>query len=747
MIDLTDSITNLSDVVYIQKIKISDEPQTKNKNSDVVQDIIKNSVAEHENELVFELKKDHFPYLDVKTFSKYVTLYSDDYKLPINETLFLELYNRTVQLNVKKRQAQTLKKVEKYIKSGTYKNIGDYYSIQNYFPVAYGIGTSGLSKSDTNERKAAASQLKVYLIFFEQILANYTAQLANIGNLYSTNLSEANRFSYYTQPLYNVPGIQDVLNSYTSPVTAPSFNGDTYEIEKQWKDFQKDNGYAAALKNAIETPEEYLERKSKILDHLLGRFNRKLSVYPIQHYFTTYIRGNAIERDTFILKWKAHILDNLITIDQGKIRGFNYLSGINEISGFEYKVSLYLNVNQINYPKLNHFKKIDKDSIFRRKLSGVFDDGKNAIVSNDGESASTKPKNEFQTIRHNEEEIKIIENSEETFDQSATSKLKGYNPADNKTYIFQDQTISLLEFGINEENYRIIPSITNKDAFILIYKSPVKDEGLSKKEQLFRKDKWRLISTHASKEEAKDALSHLINYLTKLSIDAEGFHLVEHLLLRPRLDQASFGFRFYDGPDSVIFQNDVWTTYMEREIFLTQLKAAFKNETSMVDAPQLDFQIKNKDTELFTSVNTSMFKNKSNDILIQDMKKAMAELNHLEENNNLRYPCIKFTIKVSDTEILEEDFYSFKATVVLPSWPARFQDKEFKLFTENMFKALAPAQLCLNFKWLGIAGMQKFEQLYFEWLENNKNTDPDVRLHNCLPLTKWLQGTSVKNQK
>lgn len=65
------------------------------------------------------------------------------------------------------------------------KELGDYYSIQNDFPRVYGIGEGGLPQSASIQRQAQALQLKGYLLFFDQLLANYLMQLKNIRSLFS----------------------------------------------------------------------------------------------------------------------------------------------------------------------------------------------------------------------------------------------------------------------------------------------------------------------------------------------------------------------------------------------------------------------------------------------------------------------------------------------------------------------------------------------------------------------------------
>ena len=738
-IELTNVITELNDVIYTQDICIN---------------------SENAESKPFKLQSNCFPYLDIKTFLKHVNLYSNDHRIQIKESLFFDLYQRSVQLNLKKREAYIPTRSGNLIKAGVFRNVKAYYSLQNSFPITYGLGPQGLSKFESIERKAIAKQLKTYLLFFEQVLANYLAQLANIGKLYSTDLSAGNQSSYHTQALYDVPGIQDLLKDYTPEETdLNSINNKKYENEKKWEDFKKNpnNNYIKTLKNAIETPKIYIERKNKIFDHLLARFNRKLNTYPIIQYFNTYIQGTKHDRESFILQWKAHILNNLIKIDQGKIKGFNYVSETKELSGFEYKLSLYLNINQTDYPYLTQFKTSDKETHVRRKLSWVFENGKTAFVAEKNENNLWPLQNEELRITEiNEEKIQIITNSDEIIGLTNIGKLLAGGINQNHAYIFRNQNISVLKYGIHPENYKILPSINNNDEFIIIYKSPTEKKSSIEKEVLHAEEytnddndeKWRIISRHPTKDLAVIALHHLIEYLKKLSIDSEGFHLIEHILLRPKIDQPNFGFRFYSNPNTIIFQNNEWISFDERDVLLAKIKEAAANNGIIANSDPVSFQLRNKSNADFTTVDTQIFNNKDSNENSLDVKTIKAELDKLEEDQTRKYPCIELMVKLSDKEIISEKFYSLEATIALPTWPARFQDKEFRTFVENMFRALAPSYLCLNFKWLGVSRMRKFEELYFNWLEVAKDiTNDEDRIKTSLAITKWLLETDVEKQK
>jgi hypothetical protein len=135
--------------------------------------------------------------------------------------------------------------------AGRDRNVGRYGSIQHHFPAIYGIGERGLPSSATPERKAQAKQLKAYLMFFDQLMANYLAQLAHVKDLFSYDRAEMK--TYFEQAL-DQPGLG--LDAIRAP------DGTYEEVMK---------AIAKDLED-LETKEPALERKGRFLDHLLARF-------------------------------------------------------------------------------------------------------------------------------------------------------------------------------------------------------------------------------------------------------------------------------------------------------------------------------------------------------------------------------------------------------------------------------------------------------------------------------------------
>ena len=67
-------------------------------------------------------------------------------------------------------------------------------------------------------------------------------------------------------------------------------------------------------------------------------------------------------------------------------------------------------------------------------------------------------------------------------------------------------------------------------------------------------------------------------------------------------------------------------------------------------------------------------------------------------------PCVEIT-----------DPYSFRASIILPAWPAEFQDMRMRNFVEETLRRQAPAHLALRICWINYGQMQIFESRYRAW--------------------------------
>ncbi|MBS1635979.1 MAG: hypothetical protein JST26_08645 [Bacteroidetes bacterium] len=648
----------------------------------------------------FKLPVNTFPLLDVETLAEGIQLFTGEYKLHVRKKDFLDLLAKSDKMRSVERRQVLHAPQKEVINRGTFRRIGEYFSIQENFPAIYGIGKFGLSSHETEQRKAQAKQLKAYIIFFEQILANYLAQLSSVGTLFSTRFAGDTEHSYFFNTIYQAPGIKDIL-----------YPGAT---ESDWEAFTKNdsNTYIKSLGENQENVTTYRHRKHLVFEHLYGRFNEKFSTYPVLLFIDLY-EGDDPGRTGLLLRWKAEVLQAIPDMEYNRIRSFNYDEEQTDVSWFEKKMLLLL-----------HIKNTKK-----RKLSEVFENGNIAFVrESDNIHFARSTHSETRHVTWAGEAMNVLHQTDDIVVPSQIGKLLAGGISQKDAYLFRKQGISVLKHGINEKNYRIGPALNNEQGYVIVYKDPAKET-------------WHTISRHQTRQQAHEALKRLTRYLRKLSVESEGFHLVEHILLRPNVTGNTFGFRFCGKKDDVLMQNEHWTDFEQREQIIRRMISDLTK--SQGHAVHDEFRLRVGDHFVRYAENKPHF--------ITDMAAASKALSALraemaiyKHNRTRLYPGFEMLAKMADGKVFKEDFFNMRISVVLPSWPARFQEPEFRTYVEDLFRNSAPAYLQIHFIWLGAAKMKEFEHTYFEWIESLKNiTDANPlaeRLSMLLGAKEFIVG-------
>jgi hypothetical protein len=165
--------------------------------------------------------------------------------------------DRVLQLLAEKKAADVSAKLRGHLTDlpllpGVDRRPQDYSALQNELPANYMAGRLRVPDSEPALRKAQSKQLKAWLLLFEQLLANHLAQLAHAGELLSWDSTGP---SYFSQPVTDIADLDLLL-------VAPA--GSTVSAE---------------LQRILETPQERLARRNRLLEHLLGRFAESLNDY------------------------------------------------------------------------------------------------------------------------------------------------------------------------------------------------------------------------------------------------------------------------------------------------------------------------------------------------------------------------------------------------------------------------------------------------------------------------------------
>lgn len=630
---------------------------------------------------IIEIEDGWFPYINIDNFTDNVKLSSYTNKLRTDKSLFASLVKEASNVDQFDRSASTNVSKRFAVLHGIYRQLGQYYSIQNNFPVVYGLGEDGLSAKESDARKGQVKQLKAYLIFFEQILANFAQQLNHLGDYFSTDINEEQPQTYYSQPLYQIPRVKDILKPDS---TAEEWDLFTLDL---------DNSYCRVLNKSQESFEVFAKRKNKMFDHLYARFNEKFNSYAIKLYHEFYAQEENYE--LMELKWKSFILKNYAELSYYKSNAPDYSRRDFETTGFEKRIKYLLNIKNNS----SHF------------LSEIFEKYSVGIISDN--SSETKSKNEITQPKVNEFDIdrrNLFIGMEEMQKLDLSEDLEELNGDNHNLFTFKKQGVEVLKYGVKINNYRIGPVPTGGPGAVIVFKNP-------------NTNAWSVVSSHSDKNSAKEALDRLISFLRNLSIQSEGFHLIEHLLLRNPLTSNSFGFKFYAKHNYALMENADWTDFEQREKTIEAIvqKVSFeKNPAGLQIEKNYNFIVRsnggNEEIKLFNSSHFNVDKpNESlNSSLLRDLNYSMMEY---KNNKTNYYPNFELVTRLSTNQIISEDFYNLRATVVLPNWPARFQDPEFKKFVEELFRNSSPGFLRLKFLWLELGEMKEFEKNYFEWLK------------------------------
>jgi hypothetical protein len=171
---------------------------------------------------------------------------------------------------------------------GEYRHPACYYSFQNHFPALYGLSEYGLNGAADEKRKALAWQLKAYLLFFDQILANSFAQLRRVRELLSAN--PAVKRTYSCQRVKSFPAYDKIYVK----------------------------GALASIMETTENANLFAERRNRFLDHLIARFAEQ---FPALAQITHAALGSTAPE---MIDLKCDFLNHYPAISSERSLAYNY---------------------------------------------------------------------------------------------------------------------------------------------------------------------------------------------------------------------------------------------------------------------------------------------------------------------------------------------------------------------------------------------------------------------------------------
>lgn len=546
---------------------------------------------------------------------------------------------------------------------GNYVKFDDYFSVQNQFPAIYGINQYGVPASASLERKAKAKQLKGYLLLFEQIMANLLSQMENTKELFSINKDLS--ATYFTKALVNIPGIQDVLN-------------DNWRNNKELHELQ--------LKEIIAKYDDFYERRNRVLDFLLSMYGEKFSQKTFQQFNYYYSSKELLK---VLAENKVFLLKYLVTINRYKAHSFNYQKeswNTYNIPMIKLKASLLLGLHdftQITYSDVlanynmqminKHVDKKCDDCLYVKKEWNI-------ELDND-------------YINQNFSNIRVLLESEEIGQAGIKDIARTVN-------YLKDGIVceNFFRYGINLDYYRIGRMKRRKD-YTVVFKHPKFDDYI-------------YIGDFKLQSRAVIAINCLQQFMVKLNQQSEGMHIVEHVLLRQQNPVYVTGCHIVNSNEDVVFTST-------KDYYKDEVEHIFQELQDLLHLHHY-YTIEEIDEDLY---NINLWKDGVKIFIghekyesAEDAERSIEEYtDYFKRLNEL--DIIHEKIKPFKFSDVPDDFYSFKISVVLPAWSARFHNERFQHYVEETFRYNLPAHIYPYFYWLDIHTMNRFEKLYQEWIE------------------------------
>jgi uncharacterized protein len=421
---------------------------------------------------------------------------------------------------------------------GTHRSdLGDYFTVQNDFPQTFHVGTEGLEESAPRLRHAQMKQLKAFLTFFDQILANYLVHLAQVKNLLSTEQGKGDGPTLFGDNLSDaIPFVDQLLEQ---------------------------PGYNTFVTEGLETTDARLRQRSAILSHLLARFGETFADYALITWYddpdTTGTTKDFLVQQERNIAEKSELLRSAPTLGAQRGKGFDYRKRLPErYSDIDQTSPDVWNTNNVEGLKKRVCALLGIPDPSRKTLTcppsytiRYFTEGGTSIGKKGKTKKEEKPKTYLFDLK-NAQGINLLD------------AFPGM-PTDSA---IKSVARELLQVLVNPANYEILDRIKDKpipnenledvideanEALETTNFTLQKEPGQNGYRLYVSSDEKKFLARSAEgiKLETELDLIQLIKMLKAAAFNedcaADGFHIVEHILLRPRFAHCA------DGDDAIEF--------------------------------------------------------------------------------------------------------------------------------------------------------------------------------------------------
>lgn len=595
--------------------------------------------------------------------------------------------------------------------------IASYNSVQTTFPITYGIGNYGLPSEAGPDRKVYARQLQAYLLFFDQVLLNHLAQLKNIPHLFSIHAIPENKVTKDegTEALLNKE--EDVLKEKENKEWHKTYF-------EQYPDMIPDINELvnSSLRDKLTEllDDSFYERKNRMLDHFLARFSERF-VDRAYHNLHTIYGIQAEDVNKTLVELKCSFLKQYLFLSQYKNKAYNYNLPVWNGKAVPEDRKMKSNELSLNiYP----FKK----KIFLLLNLPQKNEGMVSLVI-DYSGLKTQP------ISEKERKDRMEETSGKKQEKDAYYKSYKENNASKITFVLpgnQSSIDNLVYYGNKKDNYSIVE---NKEGgtFTVFFNATAHNET-------------QALGEYDSFAQAETVIRKLTEKFSAMNRNSEGFHVVEHILLRPVLEDQFEIEITIDKGKNVLMNTIMSDTYDECKKILGDsiISGSHKENFFILETFQdlpgkmagYEIILKDKKTNDLLKLTTSF----SSKFIAQTYIEEKLVPFFKEMSNDKSFIPSSVQLVSVKNKLTEQDnfygsdlhsFYNSQISLVLPDWLPRFNEPDFQALLNHSLCQCLPAHVGVNLVWKNKKEMQEFEKTYVEWMRlsylNTRNdSNPDI---------------------
>lgn len=388
------------------------------------------------------------------------------------------------------------------------------------------------------------------------------------------------------------------------------------------------------------------------------------------------------ENETLFADRRNRALNHLLARFGYDLSYFEYVGGLNELELIRYKENLF-----------RQLPRIDRYRSALPAPNGNYMTGKNELY------------------RGFEQRLALLAGIRSKARCSLTSGIRSF---------FEPGT------STGSSNTLVITTYKNEDPYRVLFESGCKKEMYAVDFEdgqtvigLYNTSHRRIAYSNAENEqEAEIRISRMASHLAALNEESEGFHLIDHLLLRPLPAASCFGFDVLVD-DEMLFECPALYTHDDRDRLLEKFKALARDTQSwsVEETGYKQYKVVFRNGEQI--IRSCIFfpdAFTANEAVAEYIRKFTIG------NRTRLKPTTAFCNVYADTD----DPFSNTLTVVLPDWPARFSSDAYRKYIDEVFAREAPAHLVVNIRWLSFDAMCRFENTWGAWLEARYERPDDV---------------------